>query len=118
MLGKPGRVPDTFSTGIRVTMPVTGRGISITCYSGHHRFVLSLRYLVFAEVKPLGKRDIVLILTIGLPAHLRRRATHRVPGGHQIISIATVAFRSTVRLPTTVTVRVVVAVLPPPSCTE
>ena len=46
------------------------------------------------------------------PTHLRGRTTHlvKVPGGHwfQILatSIATVAFRSTVRSPVTVTVRV------------
>ena len=56
-------------------MPVTGRGISITGYSCH-RFVLSLGYLVFAEVNPC-EGDIMLILTIGLPARFRRRATHR-----------------------------------------
>ena len=58
-------------------MPVAGRGISITNNSGHHRFVLSLRHLVFAEVKPSSQGDIMLILPIRLPARLRRRAAHR-----------------------------------------
>ena len=58
-------------------MPVAGRGISITGNSGHHRFVLSLRYLVFAEIKAFSQGDIMLILSIRLSTRLRRRAAHR-----------------------------------------
>ena len=63
-------------------MPVARRGTNYMPstiglgIAGHHRFVLSLRHLVFAEVKPFGEGDIMLILTIGLPARLRRRTTH------------------------------------------
>ena len=81
----------------------------------HHRLMLSLRHLVLTQVKALV-RDVMLVLPIGLSASVVGLPIVKVPAG-QIISIATVAFKSTERVPVTVTVRVVVAVLPPPSCT-
>ena len=119
VLGKLGHHPRIlFRPGGSVAGQLLGwRSIRWCCR--HHRFILSLCHLVLAQVKAFRVRDTLCSFSrsASLPASVVGLPIVKVPGGHQIISIATVAFRSTERAPVTVTVRVVVAVLPPPSCT-
>ena len=61
---------------------IARRGTQAVGITGHHRLVLGLGYLVFAEVKSFGQGDIVLGF-IRSPTRFRGRAPHgkgaRVP---------------------------------------
>ena len=88
-------------------------GGSSYCVPRHHRLVLR-RVTSYLQVKALGG---ALCSASSRPARLLVRLPMVSPA-HQSMSIETLAFRSTERLPVTVTVRVAFTSLPAASDTE
>ena len=75
--GKSGHPPTKlFHRTIRVVRPLARRSTQAIGIAGHHRLVLSLGNLVFAEVKPFGEGHIMLGL-ISSSSRFRGRASHR-----------------------------------------
>jgi len=70
------RPTDFFHRTVRVVRPLARRGTQAVGITGHHRLVLGLGHLVFAEVKSFGQGDIVLRF-IGSPTRFRGRTAHR-----------------------------------------